>query len=106
MIVSGMPKRVIQEKTKACAHAATEISESGMASIHLDVLSMMEVSKPSLRDGDGLRQEAGVVVDLALLAVQVGSRPVGDVLGEPAPYKSRRNRAPEFCWDNGVEDPS
>ncbi len=54
----------------------------------------VEVSKPSLRDGDGLLQQAGVVVDLALLAVQVGSRPVGDVVGEPAPDKSRRDKTP------------
>jgi hypothetical protein len=78
LIVSCTLKRVIQEKTKARAHAAVEISESGMASIHLDVQSMMvkmqlqlllyctvrahqvdvKVSKPSLRDGDGLQQQA------------------------------------------------
>ncbi len=51
----------------------------------------MEVSKPLLKDGDGLRQQAGVVVDLALLAVQAGSRPVGDV-GEPTPDESRRHK--------------
>jgi hypothetical protein len=41
VIISGTPKQVIQEKTKARAHATAEISESGMASIHLDVQSMM-----------------------------------------------------------------
>jgi hypothetical protein len=41
VIVSGTLKRVIQEKTKARAHAAVEISESGMASSHLNVLSMI-----------------------------------------------------------------
>ncbi len=50
------------------------------------------VSKPLLKDGDGLRQQAGVVVDLALLAVQAGSRPIGDVVGEPTPDKSRRHK--------------
>jgi hypothetical protein len=34
-------RRVTQEKNKAHAHATVEISESGMASIHLDVRSMM-----------------------------------------------------------------
>ncbi len=54
----------------------------------------MEVSKLPLRDGNGLRQQAGVVVDLALLAVQAGSRPDGDVVGEPTPDKSRRYKMP------------
>jgi hypothetical protein len=54
----------------------------------------VEVSKLPLRDGDGLRQQEGVVVDLALLAVQAGSRPVGDVVGEPTPDKSRRHKMP------------
>ncbi len=40
----------------------------------------------------GLRQQAGMVVDLALLAVQAGSLPVGDVVKEPAPNESRRNK--------------
>ncbi len=30
----------------------------------------MEISKPQLENGDGLQQQAGMVVDLALLAVQ------------------------------------
>jgi hypothetical protein len=37
----GTSKWVIQEKTKALAHTAEEISDSGNASIHLDVRSMM-----------------------------------------------------------------
>jgi hypothetical protein len=41
-IVSGTPKRVIQEKTKACVHATSEVSERGIASIHLDVRSVNE----------------------------------------------------------------
>jgi hypothetical protein len=40
----------------------------------------VKVCKLSVRDGDGLRQQAGVAVDLALLAVQPGSHPVGDVI--------------------------
>ncbi len=83
----------------------------------------MEVSKPLLRDGDGLRQQASVAVDLALLAVQAGSRPAGDVIGEPAPDIFRRDKTPrdepprvgnvvqmqknafsEFCWDVGVKN--
>ncbi len=52
----------------------------------------MEVSKPPLRDG--LRQHANVAVDLALLAVQAGSCPVGDVVGKLAPDKFRRHKTP------------
>jgi hypothetical protein len=68
VIVSGTPKQVIQEKTKAHAHAPMDVLERGTASIHLDVQSMInvEMSKSSLGDGDGLRQQAGVAVDLAL----------------------------------------
>jgi hypothetical protein len=40
VIVSGTPKREIQEKVKVFAHAAADVSESGIASIHLDVRSM------------------------------------------------------------------
>ncbi len=35
-----------------------------------------------------------MAVDLALLAVQAGSRPVGDVVGEPAPDQYIRNKKP------------
>ncbi len=52
------------------------------------------MSKLPLRDGDGLRQQAGVVVNLALLAVQAGFCPAGDVAGEAAPDKPRRHKAP------------
>jgi hypothetical protein len=52
----------------------------------------VEMSKLPLRDGDGLRQQAGVAVYLALLAEQAGSCPVGDVVGEPTPDKSRRHK--------------
>jgi hypothetical protein len=41
VIVSGTPKQEIQVKVKAFAHAAADISERGIASIHLDVQSMM-----------------------------------------------------------------
>jgi hypothetical protein len=37
VIVSGTPKQEIQEKDNAFAHAAADISESEIASIHLDV---------------------------------------------------------------------
>ncbi len=40
-IVSGTPKQVIQEKTKAIAHAADRCFRKGAASIHLDVRSMI-----------------------------------------------------------------
>jgi hypothetical protein len=41
VIVSGTPKREIQEKIKALAHAAGDnISDKGIASIHLDVRLM------------------------------------------------------------------
>jgi hypothetical protein len=41
VIVSGTPKREIQEKVKAFAHASANILERETASIHLDVRSMM-----------------------------------------------------------------
>ncbi len=41
VIVSGTPKREIQVKVKAFVHAAADVSERGMASIHLDVRSVM-----------------------------------------------------------------
>ncbi len=41
VIVLGTPKREIQEKVKAFAHAAVYVSERGIASIHLDVSSMI-----------------------------------------------------------------
>jgi hypothetical protein len=41
VIISGTPKREIQVKVKAFAHAAMDISERGMASIHLKVQSKM-----------------------------------------------------------------
>ena len=53
----------------------------------------MEMSKPPLRDGDGLQQQEGVAVDLALLAVQAGFCLAGEVVGEAAPDKPRRHMA-------------
>jgi hypothetical protein len=41
VIVSGMAKREIQVKVKAFAHATADVSEKGIASIYLDVRSMM-----------------------------------------------------------------
>jgi hypothetical protein len=83
------------------------------------------MTKPPLRDGDGLRQQAGVAMDLALLAVQAGSCPAGDDIGEVTPDKPRRHNAPrgrpprvgnvvqvkknvfsEFCWDDGMKNSS
>ncbi len=52
----------------------------------------MAMSKLLLRDGDGQRQQAGVAVDLALLAVQAGFCPADDVVGEAAPDKPRRHK--------------
>jgi hypothetical protein len=37
---SGTTKQEIQEKIKALAHAAADVSDKGIASIHLDVRSM------------------------------------------------------------------
>ncbi len=51
----------------------------------------MEVRKTSLRDGDGLGNQACVAVDLALLVGQTPAGPGGDVAGKTAPHKSRRN---------------
>jgi hypothetical protein len=41
IIVSGTPKREIQVNVKALAHAAADVQASGIASIHLDVRSVM-----------------------------------------------------------------
>ncbi len=41
VIISGATKRVIQEKTWAHAHAAADVSERGIASIHLDLRSVI-----------------------------------------------------------------
>jgi hypothetical protein len=41
VILSETPKWEIQEKVKAFVHAAVDVSERGIASIHLDVRSMM-----------------------------------------------------------------
>jgi hypothetical protein len=51
--------------------------------------------KMSLQDGDWLRLQARVVMNLGLLAVKAGSRPGGDVGGEPSPDKPRRYHTPE-----------
>ncbi len=47
----------------------------------------MKVRKRSMRDGDGLRCQVGVVMDLALLAAKATVGPGGDVIGQPAPHK-------------------
>jgi hypothetical protein len=41
VIVLGTPRREIQVKVKAFVHASVDVSERGMASIHLDVQSIM-----------------------------------------------------------------
>jgi hypothetical protein len=41
VIVLGTPKRDIQIKVKALAHAAADVSDRGIASIHLDVWSII-----------------------------------------------------------------
>jgi hypothetical protein len=43
------------------------------------------MSKPPLRDRDGLQQQVGVAMDLALLAVQAEFFPAGDIVGKAAP---------------------
>ncbi len=52
------------------------------------------MSKPLLRDEDGLWQQAGVAVDLAPLAVQAGFCPAGDIVGEAVADKPRRHKVP------------
>jgi hypothetical protein len=107
VIVSGTPKREIQVKVEAFAHAAADISERGMASIHLDMRSIMEniiklitvlqkahqinmqVRKMPLGDGDGEGDQACVAVDLSLLAGQTPTGPAGDIAGKTAPHKPR-----------------
>ncbi len=49
------------------------------------------MSKPPLRDGDVLRQQAGMGVGLRLLAVEAGSPPGVDITEKAAPNKFRRN---------------
>ncbi len=44
--------------------------------------------------GDRLRLQAGVAMNLGLLAVEAGSRPGSDVGGEPSPDKPRRHHSP------------
>jgi hypothetical protein len=44
VIVLGTPKREIQVKVKAFAHAAADVSERGMASVHLDVSIMVKIN--------------------------------------------------------------
>jgi hypothetical protein len=41
VVVSGTPKWEIQVKVKAFANAAADVSERGIASIHLDVRPMI-----------------------------------------------------------------
>ncbi len=86
----GTPKREIQLKVKAFAHAAADVSERGIASIHvikiITVLQRahqiyMQVIKTPLWNGDGLGGQACVAVDLALLAGQTPAGPGGDVAG-------------------------
>jgi hypothetical protein len=52
----------------------------------------VEMSKPPLRDGDGLLQQVGVAVDLA---VQAGFCPPGDIVGKAVRDKPRRHKAPK-----------
>jgi hypothetical protein len=111
VIVSGTQKLEIQVKVKAFARAAVDVSERGIASIHLDVWSIMvkfnvmkiitvlqrahqiytEVRKTLLWDGDGLGNKACVVVNLALLAGQTSVGLGGDITGKSAPHKPRWN---------------
>jgi hypothetical protein len=81
------------------------------------------MSKPPLRDGDGLRQQAGVAMDLVLLAVQAGFCIASDVVGEATPDETRRYKMPrgqssrvenamqmqknvfsKYCWDDGTKN--
>ncbi len=48
--------------------------------------------KTPLRDGDRLRLQVGVAMNLGLLAEEAGSRPGGDVGGEPSPDKPKRHQ--------------
>jgi hypothetical protein len=48
--------------------------------------------KTSLQDGDQLRLQGRVAMNLGLLAVEAGSRSGGDVGGEPSLDKPRRHQ--------------
>jgi hypothetical protein len=60
VIVSGTPKREIQERVKAFAHASTDVSETGTASIHLDVY----------RASPGIFTDTRATVPLKVLTLQ------------------------------------
>jgi hypothetical protein len=64
----------------------------------------VKIRKTSMRDGDVHRLEAGVAVDLGLLAVQAGLGSGCDILGEVAPDKSRKNQRPNFLWNNWAKN--
>ncbi len=84
MIVSGTPKQEIQVKVKAFGHAAADVSDRGIASIHLDrtinsskniikIITVLrrahqinkEVRKMPLGDGDGLGSSQALSTCLA-----------------------------------------
>ncbi len=100
MIVLGTPKREIQEEIQALAHADADVSDKGMASIHLDVQLMTVKIKlqPPLYCKGPTKLQAGVAMDLGLLAVEAGSRLGGDVNGEPSPDKPRRHHMPDVKY--------
>jgi hypothetical protein len=52
----------------------------------------VEVRKTALRDRDWLQRQAGVAVNLGLLAVEAGTRPGGDIIGEFSPDKPGRHQ--------------
>jgi hypothetical protein len=47
-----MPKREIQVKIKAFAHAAADVSEREIASIHFDVLYCIVTDPPNQHEGE------------------------------------------------------
>jgi hypothetical protein len=49
------------------------------------------MGKMMLRNEDWLKRQAGVVVNLGLLAAEAVTHPGSDVIGEPSPDKSRRH---------------
>jgi hypothetical protein len=63
------------------------------------------MSKPPLRDRDGLQQQAGVAMDLALLAVQTEFFPAKRQASKDEKcYANTEKVFSEFCWDNGTKN--
>ncbi len=95
MIILATLKREIQVKVKAFVHAAADVSEREIASIHLDVLYCIVTDPTNQHEGDKniaagwgwAGGQAYVAVDLAPLAGQTPAGPGGDVARKSAPHQ-------------------